>query len=448
LKGKRQNIDINELFRQRLGKAEASPDVRVGIKLMRKVALRNFMHFSPGSFNIFYLGGIIAAGITAALLLTSPGTPDGLPAGGSSTREDTGNSDIGEEVIIYTEPEHNESDDIIGEISGKVAESPVNESVAVGKSEGVDHKSEIDGGDEITTLVIDSLSLNTLSELKPADMNKLQEASPKREVLFEALPASGCAPLKIDFNIKSVEYDSCRWSFGDGNYSCDSDPAYLYDTEGEYEVRLQLFSKQELTATSAASIRVYPGPKAEFEFTPEDPAIPMDEIWFRNYSSNAVSFDWSFGDGICSELFEPRHRYLEPGDYDVSLIATSEHGCSDTLLVENAFSGSGYFIRFPNAFIPNQQGPTGGYYSSKSDEAAQVFHPVMSGVVDYQLNIYSKRGILIFESDDINIGWDGYLNGQLNEPGVYIWDVKGRYRNGEPFTMRGDVTLLMGNSNY
>ena len=49
---------------------------------------------------------------------------------------------------------------------------------------------------------------------------------------------------------------------------------------------------------------------------------------------------------------------------------------------------------------------------------------------------------MIFESNDINIGWDGYNKGELCEPGVYIWKVRGKFRNGEPFIKMGDVTLL------
>jgi hypothetical protein len=63
-------------------------------------------------------------------------------------------------------------------------------------------------------------------------------------------------------------------------------------------------------------------------------------------------------------------------------------------------------------------------------------------VSDFQLRIFSKKGILIFESNDIYIGWDGYLKGQLCDPGVYIWKVRGTYKNGEPFVKMGDVTLL------
>ena len=34
------------------------------------------------------------------------------------------------------------------------------------------------------------------------------------------------------------------------------------------------------------------------------------------------------------------------------------------------------------------------------------------------------------------------MNGQLSNYGVYIWKVRGKYRNGETFTKMGDVTLL------
>jgi hypothetical protein len=110
--------------------------------------------------------------------------------------------------------------------------------------------------------------------------------------------------------------------------------------------------------------------------------------------------------------------------------------------VSNAFTGKGNFIDFPNAFLPNLNGPLGGHYSSSADDAASIFHPVSSGVSEYQLRIFSKSGMLIFESNDINIGWDGYYKGSLCQSGVYIWKVRGNYINGESFTKMGDLTLL------
>jgi PKD repeat protein len=207
-------------------------------------------------------------------------------------------------------------------------------------------------------------------------------------------------------------------------------------------VVLQVFGPYGLQASSAASIKVYPKPQARFEISPEKVVLPDDEIRFLNYSANGVRFEWDFGDGNSSDLFEPRHKYSKFSNYNVRLVVLSENGCADSLIVMNAFSGSEYFIDFPNAFIPNPEGSSGGFYSSKSDEGAQVFHPAFSGVSEYQLKIFSKLGILIFESNDVNIGWDGYYKGQLSNPGVYIWKVRGSFLNGEPFIKMGDVTLL------
>jgi hypothetical protein len=189
-------------------------------------------------------------------------------------------------------------------------------------------------------------------------------------------------------------------------------------------------------------ITVHPKPTARFEIYRERTIIPDNEIRFINYSRDAVKYKWDFGDGNSSDLFEPVHRYSEFGNYNVSLVVSSEYGCTDSLSVINAFSGFGFFIDFPNAFIPNPEGSTGGLYSAKSDETAQVFHPSFSGVSEYHLKVFSKLGILIFESNDINIGWDGYFNGQLSKPGVYIWKVRGSFINGEPFIKMGDITLL------
>jgi hypothetical protein len=92
--------------------------------------------------------------------------------------------------------------------------------------------------------------------------------------------------------------------------------------------------------------------------------------------------------------------------------------------------------------MPNTGGPTGGYYSQRTDMDNQVFHPVASGIAAYNLKIYSKAGLMVFESSDLEIGWDGYYKGQICSPGVYVWKVRGTYRNGRQIVMAGDVILL------
>jgi len=439
VKAKKQDMSIRELFRQKLENAEIIPDASVSLKLMRKLARREFLRFNPARFNIYYLGGILVAGITASLILFSGSDKSGerspLPVSGEFSKTDsTIYINVPVELTV-TQKSDKLNENAFESIKNKPIIRP---KVEPGKEPAQNIESR-ENNSVTHTGVNDSFSKKGLFTEASLDKNKLQRGFRTDEVLFETSATKGCTPLKIRFYNKSNSYDSCRWTFGDGGYSNEKNPEWIFDVEGEYKVVLNVFGSDGRRATSSSVITVYPKPLARFEIAPEKAVLPEDEIRFFNYSTNAVRFKWDFGDGSTSELFEPLHKYAKFGNYNVGLVVSSEYGCSDSLV---AFSSSEYFIDFPNAFIPNPEGPIGGFYSSKSDEAAQVFHPIFSGVSDYQLKIFSKLGILIFESSDTNIGWDGYFNGQLSNPGVYIWKARGNFRNGKPFIKMGDVTLL------
>lgn len=54
------------------------------------------------------------------------------------------------------------------------------------------------------------------------------------------------------------------------------------------------------------------------------------EINFTNFSQNASSYSWDFGDGETSTEENPTHVYSEAGDYDVTLTASDDEGNSET----------------------------------------------------------------------------------------------------------------------
>ena len=115
------------------------------------------------------------------------------------------------------------------------------------------------------------------------------------------------------------------------------------------------------------------------------------------------------------------------------MIATTEFNCPDTHIVESAVIAKlGGEIEFPNAFTPDPNGPSGGYYDPNSF-SNDVFFPIFEGVEDYHLMIFNRWGELIFESFDINIGWDGYYRGELAQSDVYVWKVRARFTNGGDF---------------
>jgi PKD repeat protein len=442
VKGKKEDKVLRELFRQKLENAEVIPSPSVSTVLMRRLGRKEFLHFNPARFNIWYLGGIVAAGAALAIFLSSRSgnneriQPQQPPA--EINKIITSDSLISAPVqpVLQKAGENNKSS-VITEKEESIIQSEVKDKV------NGDMNDLIRKNNSVTPAgVTGTVQGNGLFNESIADKDKLQIGFRADGSLIESSVTEGCLPLRVKFSSKAGSKGTCRWTFGDGGYSNETDPEWIFDVEGEYKVTLNVFDSNKLLSVSSTIITVHSKPKARFEISPENAIIPNDEIRFLNFSSGAVKYRWDFGDGNYSELYEPIHSYNKFDKYNVHLVVFSEYGCSDSLIVMNAFAGSGYFIKFPNAFIPNPTGPSGGYYSPKSDEAAQVFHPVQSGVADYQLKIFSKLGILIFESDDVNIGWDGYFKGELSESGVYIWKVRGNFINGEPFTEMGDVTLL------
>jgi len=439
VKSRKENIRLRELFRKKLEYAEIMPDASVNSKLMRKLAVKEFLHFYPARFNIYYLGGILVAGIAVGILLSD-----------NNENKDQNKQIINPPETVRTE---NTSVSIEKQVYERAEQLPVSVKKPSGgkipsgsddlkavESEGISNLRE---KNRIAYVAVnDSFAKNSIFSASSDDKKNLQSRKSSDNIFIKSSVNEGCAPLNVKFYNLSTGFDSCRWTFGDGGSSSDINPEWIFDVDGEYNVVLKVFCKNEVIKTYETHITGYPKPTARFEISPDNAIIPDDQISFHNYSTGGVRYNWALGDGNTSELFEPLHRYERFGNYNVTLKVYSEYGCSDSMIVNNAFAGSGYFISFPNAFIPNSEGPTGGLYSLKSDEVAEVFHPSSSGVSAYQLKIFSKMGILIFESNDLNIGWDGYLKGQLSNPGVYIWKVRGKFSNGESFVKMGDVTLL------
>jgi len=58
--------------------------------------------------------------------------------------------------------------------------------------------------------------------------------------------------------------------------------------------------------------------------------------FFENNSENGDTYEWIFGDGETSNLFEPSHEYTTPGLYNVMLIVSDASGCyePDTAYVD------------------------------------------------------------------------------------------------------------------
>lgn len=308
----------------------------------------------------------------------------------------------------------------------------------------ISHQYNQFGTYEITLTVIDNFcsveSTQTVTVLPTAPI-----------LDFEADTLEGCAPLTVQFTNLSQfavpgEY---LWEFGDGSISRSDNPTHTFFAGGNFTVRLR--GQNEVGTNSEIEkdeyISVYARPFADFLVSTRVVYIPDQEAVFKNLSENATSFVWDFGDGTTSTASDPRHAYTEEGFYDITLIATNNFGCVDTLFRSAEVEAiSGGQVNTPNAFTPSLNGPSGGTIGGVNggdpSRINDVFLPRLEGVERFRMLIYNKWGELIFESNSQDQGWDGYYRGKLAPSGAYVYKLELRFSDGKDIVKVGDVTLI------
>lgn len=176
----------------------------------------------------------------------------------------------------------------------------------------------------------------------------IEEDSTSRYIIvdFSGIPTSGYVPLTVYFTDASIGYnvtiDTWSWSFGDSSTnSTQQNPAHTYTTSGLYTVGLTAtntsFSKTN-TTTKVAYINAtvnLDAPNADFTVT-ETCGDIGDTFYFIDFSTGGglYAWNWSFGDGVYSELRNPTHQYAGNGTYDVGLTVWGAYG-NDTLTRSN-----------------------------------------------------------------------------------------------------------------
>lgn len=258
-------------------------------------------------------------------------------------------------------------------------------------------------------------------------------------------PASGCAPLQVQFTNLSEYALSSQWTFGDGGTANATNPVYTYWQPGTYTVTLTIEGPGGSTDQMVQEliIQVYPNAHAAFTVTPTEVNVPGEPVYCINMSVNATSYTWSFGDGSTSYAEDPVYYYQQEGLYSIQLIANNQFNCPDTMMLADVIRARSVgMIDFPNAFSPTSSSNPMGYYDPMSFDN-DIFFPIHKGVEEYQLFIFNKWGELLFESNDVNRGWNGFYRGQLAKQDVYVWKVRATLVDGQRLEKAGDVTLIV-----
>ena len=111
--------------------------------------------------------------------------------------------------------------------------------------------------------------------------------------------------------------------------------------------------------------------------------------------------------------------------------AYTKENCSATDQIKITVFKTAPEIFVPSAFTPNGDG--------RND----VIKPVAVGLtkLDY-FNIYNRLGQLIFTTSQIGVGWDGRINGKLQDSGTFVYTTQGVDFNGKTIIKKGTIVLI------
>lgn len=187
--------------------------------------------------------------------------------------------------------------------------------------------------------------------------------------------------------------------------------------KGEYSLTVDQYgckTTDKITISHMPLPYIYLGEDSDLCY-PQYLSLPSDLIKGTGYS-----FLWSTG-STDSTL-----NVHEPGVYKVQLknicgivsdsISVTYHSCS---------------IWLPKAFSPNADG---------HNDLLRLVGDIKN-VSRYSIMIYNRWGQRVYESNDVNAGWDGKVNGRDAENGTYYYLLRVLYNRKEE-VWRGDVTLL------
>ena len=206
--------------------------------------------------------------------------------------------------------------------------------------------------------------------------------------------------------------------FGTSDYSWQdgtTSPTFKVSQPGEYMVTLNMegcIAKDTILITYLN--------KPRFKLGSDTTICPGGQIILQPNVNVKANYLWQDGST------QPYFNVTQSGHYllQASNICGTE---SDELYV--ADGNCKLFL--PNAFSPNGDG---------LNDVFKVIFPLQYS--QFRFLIFNRFGEKVFETNNINVGWDGHYKGQLQPIGVYAWQIFITETGKPPYMRKGIVSLI------
>lgn len=231
--------------------------------------------------------------------------------------------------------------------------------------------------------------------------------------------------IKNQAELVSYSFNGGNTYYGDSTNICLSAGIYTVDVMSKgLNGCSETFSYPNL-------ITVYPKPNADFTWNPITPNTVSDNrVTFYPINQNSSNtYFWELAANTTTTDKTPTVVYENQGKYPITLVVITEHGCKDTLTKVLEIKDE-FIMWIPNAFTPNNDGLN------------ETFTAKGIGIKKFEMSIHDRWGNIIFQTNDINKGWDGTYKGLMCQDNVYVYRIVALDNNNMKHTKTGHVTLL------
>jgi gliding motility-associated-like protein len=254
-------------------------------------------------------------------------------------------------------------------------------------------------------------------------------AAGSEKLILKADPTV-CAGTTTTFSAIGSGVAGGYWDFGNNDYGFGKSTEYSFKFPGRYTVTfsagiagnncLKIYENM----SESIEIEVLPTPELTVS---NDTTILLGTTAILN-AQGEKNIVWSPSIGLsCTDCTSPIAGPQKTTTYIAK--ATGENGCiiMDSLTV---YVDEDLHIFMPNIFSPNGDGQN------------DIFYVRGKGVKDVRLIIFNRWGEKVFESNDINRGWDGNFRGEAVSPGVFVYFLEATLESGQKIRQQGDVAVV------
>lgn len=159
--------------------------------------------------------------------------------------------------------------------------------------------------------------------------------TPQVEFSYENICLGEISHFIDQTNPNNSNLTNWNWNFGNGNVSSQQNPNYQYPHHGNYTVTLEAITSEGCTEKIDHNISIHPLPIVNFDFT--EVCLNDTTQFDANVAVDGGTLStiwWDFDNGSFSGLDKPSIVYTRDGTYNVTLTATTDSGCVNSLMQE------------------------------------------------------------------------------------------------------------------